>query len=147
MNPTLAREAAKAVGRYEAPAMSLAELEARLAEEGATPLVVDTRAPAEIAVSRLPGAIPWQYADDPPPEELIAAAGERPMVFYCSIGERSGAAADQFRAQVPDAEVYNLEGGIFGWGETGRPLEGGDKVHPYNAWWGRLIPRGLRAKH
>jgi len=57
--------------------------------------------------------------------ELTAAAEslprERPIVFYCRSGNRSGMAADAFRQGGWDA--HNLAGGITAWAEAGRPLE------------------------
>ena len=70
------------------------------------------------------------------------------VVFYCSVGVRSSALAESVKADLLAAgtkEVVNLEGGIFGWHNQSRPLV--DKsgpttfVHPYNAYWGRLLTR------
>ncbi len=61
-----------------------------------------------------------------PFEELLTRAAEldreRPIVFYCRVGERSGAAADAFGASGYDAS--SLAGGIVAWQEGGRPVEG-----------------------
>jgi len=61
-----------------------------------------------------------------PFDELQARAAEidrdRPVVFYCRSGERSGVAADAFAAAGFDA--VNLVGGILAWHEAGRPVEG-----------------------
>jgi rhodanese-related sulfurtransferase len=66
-----------------------------------------------------------------PFEELLARAPEldkdRPIVFYCRVGERSAAAAEAFAASGYDAT--SLAGGIVGWQESGRPVEG-DVGHP-----------------
>jgi len=66
-----------------------------------------------------------------PFEELLSRAAEldkeRPIVFYCRVGERSAAAADAFAASGYDAA--SLAGGIVAWQESGRPLEG-DVGHP-----------------
>ncbi len=50
---------------------------------------------------------------------------ERPVVFYCRVGSRSGMAAEAFRAS--GYEAYSLDGGLVRWAEEGRPLspEGG----------------------
>ena len=57
--------------------------------------------------------------------ELSAAAEslsrERPIVFYCRGGNRSGMALEAFRQAGWDA--YKLAGGIGAWAEAGRPLE------------------------
>jgi rhodanese-related sulfurtransferase len=66
-----------------------------------------------------------------PFEELLTRAGEldreRPIVFYCRVGERSAAAADAFAASGYDAS--SLAGGIVAWQESGRTLEG-EVGHP-----------------
>jgi rhodanese-related sulfurtransferase len=46
---------------------------------------------------------------------------DRPVVFYCRTGNRSGMAADAFREAGYDA--HNLAGGITDWAEQGLPLE------------------------
>ncbi|MGI8595410.1 MAG: rhodanese-like domain-containing protein [Solirubrobacteraceae bacterium] len=50
---------------------------------------------------------------------------ERPVVFYCRLGARSGMAAQAFRRSGWDA--YNMHGGIAEWAQKGLPLapEGG----------------------
>jgi len=69
--------------------------------------------------------------------ELSAAAEslarERPIIFYCRGGNRSGMAAEAFRQGGWDA--YNLAGGISAWAEAGRPLEpeGGEVRAPLPA--------------
>ena len=139
-----------AVSQFDAPTLSPTELAERMTGNGA-PLVIDVRAPGEVAVSRLPGAIAWDESTDaPPPDEAIAALAEgRDIVVYCSIGYRSGRAADKLAAMkgdsVPTQRIENLEGGIFQWASEGRALDGGDKVHPFDATWGKLLPRELRS--
>jgi len=41
-------------------------------------------------------------------------------VFYCQMGGRSAQAA-AFAAASGFADVYNLQGGIIGWGQAGLP--------------------------
>jgi rhodanese-related sulfurtransferase len=50
---------------------------------------------------------------------------DRPVVFYCRVGARSGMAAEAFRAA--GYEAYSLDGGLLRWAAEGRPLspEGG----------------------
>jgi rhodanese-related sulfurtransferase len=54
-------------------------------------------------------------------EEAGSIDRDRPVVFYCRVGNRSGVAAEAFRAAGWDA--YNLAGGIVAWVEQGRPIE------------------------
>jgi rhodanese-related sulfurtransferase len=46
---------------------------------------------------------------------------ERPVVFYCRLGARSGMAANAFRRAGYDA--YSIDGGITAWDGKGLPLE------------------------
>ena len=49
---------------------------------------------------------------------------ERPVVFYCRVGSRSGMAAQAFRAS--GWEAYNMRGGLEEWAARGLPLEPAD---------------------
>ena len=46
---------------------------------------------------------------------------ERPVVFYCRLGARSGMAANAFRRA--GYEAYSMDGGITAWAQRGLPLE------------------------
>lgn len=50
---------------------------------------------------------------------------DKPVIFYCRLGSRSGMATQAFRASGWDA--YNMRGGISEWAARGLPLapEGG----------------------
>ena len=119
-------------------------------EGDAAPLLLDAREPAEYAVSHLPGA---RRADPDASADALAAAladvdRDRPVVVYCSVGVRSAGVAERLGA-AGFGDVRNLEGSIFRWANEGRPLatEGGaaDRVHPYDAAWGRLLDPARRA--
>lgn len=111
-------------------------------------IVFDVRQPSEYAVSHIDGAIrvdPGASADD-----FIAAHGDflagKTAVFYCSVGRRSSAFAARVDNMLTDHGVqasYNLQGGLFSWSNDGRALmqdaEATTAIHPYNAYWGRLI--------
>ena len=49
---------------------------------------------------------------------------DRPVVFYCRTGARSGMATQAFRKAGYDA--YNMAGGLERWAAEGRPLEPAD---------------------
>ncbi|MXW01955.1 MAG: rhodanese-like domain-containing protein [Holophagales bacterium] len=130
------------------PQMSIEELDRRLEEEP-PPLVIDVREPFEYEVSHLPGAVHAQGGDIA--EAVAAADRDRPIVLYCSVGYRSSAAvADLIQLHDPDIldRVWNLEGSIFEWANSGRPVYRGgvevDRVHPYDKQWGKLLEPHLR---
>ena len=126
--------------------VSVAELGRRL-EGPRPPVLLDVREPAEFEVSHLPGArltTDLQEALD----ALRGVKRDQPVVVYCSVGYRSSALAEELAAAGYTA-VANLEGSIFAWANSGRPVyRGGEavgRVHPYDRTWGRLLEPDLRA--
>jgi rhodanese-related sulfurtransferase len=91
---------------------------AQLVREGSVQLV-DVREPYEHEAGRIAGARHVEMA------RLSEQAGsferERPLLFYCRVGNRSAMATQAFRAAGFDA--YNLEGGLVAWTGAGLPLE------------------------
>lgn len=139
------QKAAWAANAFPAPVITQEQLHA----EGASNfLVVDTRAEEEFAVSHLPGAINWpdyKCGDLPKAVRRHAAEGKT-VVFYCSIGYRSGDATVRAAKMLgPEAKAFNLRGGTFQWGNEGGALEGSDRVHGYDEEWGKLLKPERRA--
>jgi rhodanese-related sulfurtransferase len=112
------------------------------------PVLLDVRTPEEWNVSHLPGA---RRVDPNASAETVAAdlPKETPIVTYCAVGYRSGEMADRLRA-LGFSNVRNLEGSIFQWANEHRPLVRDDErvstVHPYSAFWGRLLNDEVRAR-
>ena len=81
--------------------------------------LIDVREQYEWEAGRIPGGRHVEL------ERLAARAEtvgrERPVVFQCRLGARSGLATQAFRAS--GWEAYNLAGGISAWVEAGLPLE------------------------
>jgi rhodanese-related sulfurtransferase len=81
--------------------------------------VIDVRRDYEYEAGRLPGARHIEL------NELAANAdsipNDRPVVFYCRSGNRSGMAAEAFGQAGYDA--HNLGGGIMAWVDLENPLE------------------------
>ncbi len=130
------------------PQMSIEELDRRLGEDP-KPLVIDVREPFEYEVSHLPGALHAQGKDIA--EVIAEAEPERSVVLYCSVGYRSSAAvADLIQLNDPEiaGRVWNLEGSIFEWANSGRAVYRGEKqvgeVHPYGKQWSKLLEPQLR---
>lgn len=123
------------------PQLSVNDLAEWLADpKRSPPLLIDSRTPEEFEVSHLADAV------NGVPEKLEA---ERPIIVYCSVGYRSAevAAALQKRGVK---KVWNLEGSIFEWANSGREVVRDGKrvreVHPSNGLWGRMLRRDLHAK-
>jgi rhodanese-related sulfurtransferase len=125
--------------------VSIGELATRLEREGKPPLLLDVRAPEEFAVSHLAGA---RSADTL--GKALSVLGDAPkdgeIVVYCSVGYRSSALAEEL-SRKGYTGVRNLEGSIFAWANSGRPVVRGEarveRVHPYDRKWGRLLDRRL----
>jgi hydroxyacylglutathione hydrolase/adenylyltransferase/sulfurtransferase len=100
---------------------------ADLHREGSIQLV-DVREPYEWEAGRIAGARHVEL-------ERVASQAptidrERPVVFYCRLGARSGLAANAFRRAGYDA--YSMVGGLTAWAERGLPLEPQDgEVAPH----------------
>ena len=82
--------------------------------------IIDVRQDAEWEQSRIAGA------KHIPLEQLPARAEaeidpDRPIVFQCRSGARSGMATDAFRAA--GREAFNLAGGLEAWVGSGLPVE------------------------
>ncbi|MBD2039735.1 rhodanese-like domain-containing protein [Microcoleus sp. FACHB-672] len=111
------------------------------------PLLLDARTEAEYAVSHLKAA---QRIDPRVPElaALKEIAFDQPIIVYCSVGYRSAGVAQKLQ-KAGFNRVYNLEGSIFKWANENRPIfkEGlpAQLVHPYDAFWGKLVECRCRA--
>ena len=81
--------------------------------------LVDVREPYEVEAGRVAGARHIEL------ERLASQADtidrERPVLFYCRLGARSGMAANAFRRA--GYEAYSLTGGLEAWHGRGLPLE------------------------
>jgi len=100
----------------------------RLLGEEADVQLVDVREPYEHEAGRIAGARHIEL-------ERLASEAEsldrdRPVVFYCRLGARSGMAANAFRRAGYDAR--SMVGGLERWYEEGRPIEPDDgQVAPH----------------
>lgn len=81
--------------------------------------LVDVREPHEHEAGRIAGArhVPMARLS----EEAGTFDPERPLVFYCHSGGRSGVATQAFRAS--GFQASNMAGGLVAWAAQGLPLE------------------------
>lgn len=111
----------------------------------APPVLLDVRTRAEFEVSQIHGA---RRVEPGASAGEIELSKDRPIVTYCSVGYRSAALATKLQ-EAGYTHVQNLSGSIFQWANEGRPLEHAgrpaEKVHPYNAAWGKLLKPERRA--
>ncbi len=85
--------------------------------------LVDVREPYEVEAGRLAGARHIELERLASQAETIDR--EKPVLFYCRLGARSGMAANAFRRAGYDAR--SMDGGLERWHAEGRPIvpEGG----------------------
>lgn len=81
--------------------------------------LVDVRTDAERAEVRIAGDV--HIAFDQLTARAQEIAADRPVLFYCHVGQRSAVAADAFRASGFDA--HTLAGGIEAWEAEGLPVQ------------------------
>lgn len=84
-------------------------------------MLVDVREPGEHSAERISGAtlLPLgKVCKDALPKH----AGKK-LVLHCKAGKRGAAACEKLLAAEPDLEIYNLEGGIDAWADSGQPVK------------------------
>jgi rhodanese-related sulfurtransferase len=105
------------------------------------PVLVDIRADAEQAVSRIAGAHLSQ-SEGQAIEKLKDLPPDTPIVAYCAVGLRSAKLVRALQ-KAGFTNVQNLEGSIFAWANRRLPLTCAagptTKVHPYDKHWGVLL--------
>ena len=105
---------------------------------------IDVRELSEYAVRRLqasalrvdPNMQPNVFKDKF--EKFVSG---KTVIFYCSVGRRSSDFIARVQTELTQMSInqsYNLEGGLFAWANSDLSFEG-STVHPYNAYWGRLL--------
>jgi rhodanese-related sulfurtransferase len=124
------------------PFVSVAELKARPA-----PVLLDTRAPEEFAVSHLRSAR-WVGYDEFSLAQVQDLPKDTPIVVYCSIGARSEKIGQKLH-HAGFSNVRNLYGGLFEWVNQGNPVFSApdkptDRVHAYSPSWGIWLRRGQK---
>jgi len=121
--------------------ITVEELKDWLSSSREQPVLIDARSSEEYQVSHLKGALDW---DRPDLSENHFAFREKPIVIYCSVGYRSSSLAARLQNKGFE-KVYNLEGSIFEWVNSGNPVYRGELevrvVHPYDSDWGRFLKK------
>jgi len=79
-------------------------------------LLIDVREPEEFQQGFIEGSalVPLSLFD---PKEFISL--NKPCIFYCRSGARSAHACQEVLNLNPQAQVFNLEGGILAWLKEG----------------------------
>ena len=126
--------------------MSVPELQRRLVQ-GDSVTLLDVRSTEEFAVSQLKGAVSVP-TDKAVLKQVETHQKDALIVVYCSVGLRSAVTAQALQKRGY-RNVFNLEGSLFEWANTGLPVYRGDmkvdRVHPFDRKWGELLNASLRA--
>lgn len=110
-------------------------------------VVLDAREYSEYKVSHIKGAIPVGY-DNFKIKPLKKIDRDVQIVVYCSVGYRSERIGEQLQ-KSGFTKVYNLEGGIFEWKNSGYAVYDKDNketedVHAFSRKWGIWLKKGNR---
>jgi len=111
------------MGPPRIPAVDVLEAERRLAGlDGAAPLLVDVREPAEFVQVRAEGAVlmplsTWM-------QRYHELPTDRPLLMICRTGDRSGQAT-AFLLANGWTDVVNVAGGTEAWDRAGLPVRRG----------------------
>ena len=85
-------------------------------------VILDIRTPEEFAAGHIAGAINIDYYASDFEARLGELDLEVPYVMYCNSGNRSGNALPLMDS-IGFTEVYELDGGIQAWFNSGNPVE------------------------
>jgi len=85
-------------------------------------VVLDIRTPEEFNEARLANAINVDYYDADFAEQLDGLDKNDPYVMYCRTGNRSSDAVKTMK-DLGFVEVYEIDGGIVNWYDSGFPIE------------------------
>ena len=86
-------------------------------------VVLDVRTPEEFSEGHLDGAINVDFYEADFGTNLANLDKDVPYVLYCRSGNRSGTTAQEMRS-LGFTEVYEVDGGILSWLDSGLPLAG-----------------------
>jgi rhodanese-related sulfurtransferase len=86
--------------------------------------LIDVREVAEHSVASIPGSVLIPLSEFS--SNKIPQFGDKKLVIHCRSGKRSLTACEKFLEENPNAEVYNLEGGIIAWDLMGGEVKKSD---------------------
>jgi len=84
-------------------------------------ILLDVRSPDETRDGIIEGATTMDFYEDDFKNRIMELDRDQPVYIYCASGNRSGQTAKMLK-DAGFEEVYNLEGGITEWEESGKPV-------------------------
>ncbi|MCP3855530.1 MAG: rhodanese-like domain-containing protein [Actinomycetia bacterium] len=95
---------------------------AALLEDPPTDLVIlDVRTPDEYEEGHIEGSIMLDFYEADFADRLAELDTDVPYLVYCRSGNRSGQTS-QLMAKLGFASVYDVDGGVIAWADSGLPL-------------------------
>lgn len=88
-------------------------------------IVVDVREPAENAAERIDGSILIPLGEIC--QKSLPETNGKKLVIHCRSGKRSQTACNKILNEDPNCEIYNLEGGIMAWINSGNKIKSSGK--------------------
>ena len=110
------------VQRRLSPVKDIGTLEATRLINSANAVLVDLRETREFEGGRLPKAIHIPLSQLESRSGELTKLKDRPVVAYCTTGNRSGLAA-KLLEHAGFQDVYQLRGGYRAWKDAGLPVE------------------------
>mgnify|MGYP001827116529 CR=1 FL=1 len=93
-----------------------------IGEDPAGLVVLDIRTPEEYAEARIADAINVDFYAPDFADQLDVLDKSDPYVMYCRTGNRSSEAIETMK-ELGFEEVYEIDGGIVSWYDSGYPVE------------------------
>ena len=83
--------------------------------------LVDVRTPGEFASGHIEGAVNYDFYASDFAQKIGKLDKKKPVMVYCAVGGRSGAAAEQLK-KSGFTKVYDLDGGMDAWKDAGKKV-------------------------
>ncbi|WP_131783079.1 rhodanese-like domain-containing protein [Legionella gresilensis] len=84
-------------------------------------VLLDVREPAEHATKKIAGAHLFPLSQIETGQ--LPNIDSKKLVLHCQAGKRSTTACQKLMLKHPEVDIYNLEGGIGGWIDSGFPVD------------------------
>ena len=99
--------------------LSVSEFSSKVAEAGI--ITLDVRTPGEFNEGHIEGALLVDFESGNFENEIAALDKTKTYAVYCRSGSRSGQAV-KVMSDAGFTSVYNLNGGVIDWANSGLPL-------------------------
>jgi rhodanese-related sulfurtransferase len=99
--------------------LSVSEFSSKVAEAGV--ITLDVRTPGEFNEGHIEGAILVDFQSGNFENEIASLDKNQTYAVYCRSGNRSGQAV-KVMSDAGFTKLYNLDGGVIDWANSGLPL-------------------------